>query len=126
MPYTFWYMAHGGQEIIAVNAALLLSGEVQERVTRLNALLYADEPDGFMFGPTFVPHITLGQLYVRGANLLELTERFDAILTETPRLQLSVEKIAGRNQVASLRISRTPDLLRLHANFMDAAKTISA
>ena len=126
MPYTFWYMAQGGQEILAVNAALLLGGEILERVARLNTLLYAEEPDGFLFGPTFVPHITIGQLYVRGAKLLDLTERLNAILSQTVPLELAVEKVAGRNQVAALRITRTPELLRLHANFMDEAKAISA
>lgn len=114
------------ESIIAVDAVLLLSGEALERITQLNALMYAEQPDGFQFGPTRVPHITLAQFYVRRTNLLELINRADTILRETEPLDLSVAKLKGRNQVVSLRIGRTTELLRLHARLMDEVKTLSA
>jgi 2'-5' RNA ligase len=115
----------GSQQVLAVNSALLLPAEVVERVIRLNALLYAEQPAGFLFGPTMVPHITLGQLYIRAANLLALIKRLDTLLFQTAPMELSVSKLVGRHQVVSLRVTRTPELLRLHANFMDEAKAFS-
>jgi 2'-5' RNA ligase len=113
------------QEVIAVDAALLLSQEALERVTQLNALMYAEQPDGFAFGPTRVPHITLAQLYVRRTNLLELIRRLDSVFREIQPLELSVSKLVGRDHVASLRIHRSPELLRLHAAVMDECKKLS-
>lgn len=124
-PILFMSMVTDRQEVIAVDAALLLPPEAAERVKGLNALMYAEQPDGFEFGPTRVPHITLAQLYVRRTNLLELIRRLDAVLREVAPLELSVSKLAGRDQVASLRIGRTPELLRLHAAIMDEVKKLS-
>jgi 2'-5' RNA ligase len=113
------------QEVLAVDAALLLPPAATERVSRLNALLYAEQPDGFEFGPTRVPHITLAQLYVRRTNLLELIRRLDTVFREAEPLGLSVSRLVGRDQVASLRISKTAALLGLHAMIMDEVKKLS-
>lgn len=112
-------------EIIAVNVALLLPPDAMERVARLNSLLYAEQPEGFLFGPTVVPHITIAQLFVRRENLLALIRQMDVILSVTEPLELAVTKIAGRNQICSLRLTRTAELLRVHASLMDEVKLVS-
>src|SRR5688572_30745555 len=99
----------GDHQVIAVDAALLLPDPAQERVQRLNALLYSERPDGFLFGPTAVPHITLAQLFVRRSNLLALIERLDKVFRETAPLSLSVNKISGRGKVVALRVDRAPE-----------------
>ncbi len=118
-------MVYSDQEIIAVGVVLLLPEEVQERVCQLNSLLHAERPDGFLFGPSTVPHLSLAQLFVRRSSLLALIERLDKTLRETEPLPLSVAKISGRGAVASLRIARTPELFRLHAQMMDEVKSLS-
>jgi 2'-5' RNA ligase len=118
-------MVMNSTDILAVNAALTLPDVVSERVLRLNALLHAEQRDGFRFGPTLVPHITLAQMYVRRTNLLELIRRLDGVLREAAPMQFSVSKLVGRGQVASLRIGRTPGLLRLHTAIMDEVKSLS-
>jgi 2'-5' RNA ligase len=113
------------QDILAVDAALLLSAEAADRVRRLNELMYAERSDGFVFGPTRVPHITLAQLYVRRTNLLDAIRRLDAVFREVRPLELSVARLVGRDQVVSLRIRRTAELMHLHAAIMDQMKSIA-
>lgn len=118
-------MAIDRLDVIAVNAALLLPPGAMERVSKLNSLLAAEQPGGFSFGPTRVPHITLTQCFVRRSNLLELIRRMDAVFREAEPVQLSVSKLVGRDKVVSLRMTRTPELLLLHAALMDEIKKLS-
>lgn len=108
-----------------MGVALLLPEEVQERVCHLNSLLHAEQPDGFLFGPSTVPHLNLAQLFVRRSSLLALIERLDKTLRETERLTLAVTRISGHGAMTSLRIARTPELFRLHAQMMDEIKSLS-
>ena len=117
-------MADNFQKTIAVDCALLLPVPAEERVRSLNALLYAEQPDGFEIDATHLAHISLAQMFVRRSDLLPLIEKFHSILSEQHPLPMRVSLVATRDSTVSLLLDRSLELARLHARLLDSCKTL--
>lgn len=105
--------------LIAVDVALVPPQWVQERAFRVNAELLSG---GLRLDATHIPHISLAQFFVfRGAVPL-LTERLDLVLRQTPALPISVLTVMEQHSAITFLLDRSPELLELHENIMDAIK----
>jgi hypothetical protein len=111
-----------GEEILAIDVALVPPEWVQERARSVNAALPASHPEGFRFDATHPPHISLVQQFVRRSRLPALIEQFDPILRATPLLALRVLQIASRDLTVSFLVEPAPDLHHLHERLMDSAR----
>ena len=111
----------GSQEssLIAVDVALVPPEWVQARARRINGAL---QSGGLHLDAAHVPHITLAQFFLlRGAVPL-LIERLNLVWRSVAALPLSVLAVVERQSTISFLLDRTPQLLELHENLMDALK----
>ena len=111
----------GPQEssLIAVDVALVPPEWVQARARRINGAL---QSGGLHLDAAHVPHITLAQLFLlRGAVPL-LMERLNLVWRSVAALPLSVLAVVEQQSTISFLLDRTPQLLELHENLMDALK----
>ncbi|MBI3895130.1 MAG: 2'-5' RNA ligase family protein [Acidobacteria bacterium] len=106
-------------EIIAVDVALLLPESARERAQAINAILWAQQQDGFQFDATHLPHITLVQLFVQRKNLSSLIQSIDSILRHVSPLSLRVTKFGKTQTTSHLLIERTSELQSLHERLTD-------
>ncbi len=104
--------------LLALDVALLLPPEIQDRVARLNARL-TGPPDGFRFDSGHLPHVTLVQQFVPAADLQLATAEVGAVLSGIEPLTLGAERLASNGLTTSLVLAATPTLGTLHTRLMD-------
>lgn len=104
--------------LLAVDVALLLPSEVQNRVSRINARL-SGPPEGFRFDSSHLPHVTLVQQFVPAADLPLVTTEVGAVLSSFAPLTLTTERLASNGLTTSLVLGATQTLGAVHTRLMD-------
>ena len=104
--------------LLAVDVALLLPPEVQERVARINSRL-PGPPEGFRFDSSHLPHVTLVQQFVPAADLPLVTAEVGAVLSSFAPLTLTTERLASNGLTTSLVLAATQTLGAVHTRLMD-------
>ena len=104
--------------LLAVDVAVLLPDPLLQPLLRLNAALLPP-PDGFRFDNTHLPHVTLAQLFVAGAQLPGVIQETAATLRSVPPLRLLPAGLSRGRTASSVRLEPTDRLIGLHARLMD-------
>ena len=108
--------------VIAVDVAILPPQSVSEMATQLNALLPAAESKGLRLDAAHLPHVTLTQQFVNANAAEDVANAVATVLRGRAPLPL---RIAGPGRGSSsvwMQIDRTPALLDLHRDLMNALK----
>lgn len=108
----------GTTRLLALDVVLLLPGAATSAVARLNARLQSP-PAGFRFDDTHLPHITLVQQFVRGADLGAVVRALGHIAAQFPPIALRGAGLARGRTATSLAVTDGATLQRLHARVLD-------
>ena len=107
---------------VAIDIAILPPADVAARAIALSAALPSGESQGLLLGADCLPHITLTQQFVPYASLDPLLAQLDRVLHDREPLHLRVTGGGkGRNSVW-MAIERTPELVNLHEQLLQAAE----
>ncbi len=107
-------------DLVAIDVALLLEGDVAERARELNAALAAGRAGPLVLDEAHLPHVTLAQQFVDRARLDELFLELDRIVRHEPALSLRIAGSTVVHGTVQLAVDTSPDLQRLHELVMDA------
>jgi len=110
--------------LIALDVALLPPPDVTRRALDLSASLPPAESQGLRLDPEHLPHVTLTQQYVREEELDTAFERVDEVLRGQTPLRLLVTGGGKSGHTVSMTIERTPDLVALHEQLMEALRGV--
>ncbi len=103
-------------DVLAVDLALLLPESLQAWCRRMNASLLRDEPAGFTFDATHLPHLTLVQQFVRRVDLEQFSQRVGSFLEG--KAPISLRGVGSERGGSALRVEATAELQRLHEELM--------
>jgi hypothetical protein len=106
---------------MAVDIALVPPGWVQDKARAVN-LMFDGTPDGFRFDDTRVPHVSLAQFFTARASLPVLIGAVDLVLRGRRPFDLRVLTIAANGRTVAYILDRTPELLLLHDDLMNAVQ----
>jgi len=104
---------------IAIDVALLLPEPVVARVVALNRILSAHGQNLRLDG-SHLPHITLAQQFVAGANLPGLLAAVAGIARAERPFELQVRGVLRQATALTLAIAHSEPLQRLHESLMGA------
>ncbi len=105
-------------QYLAVDVAIIPPSTVQQRLSELNRQTL-EPPEGFRFGPTRVPHLTLAQQLVARDRISELATELGALLRHEHPIDLTATAVSVPRRTASLGIAPSPSLTSLHERIMD-------
>jgi hypothetical protein len=118
-------------KLIAIDVLLEPDRTMIGKSNALNARLRENYPAGYELDATHVPHVTLLQRFVRAKDLDAVTAAIAKVLaaeqpTELKLKTKSLEYVMwGGVAVTALVVERTPELMRLHHNIIDAVAPFS-
>lgn len=110
---------------IAVDVALLLPPELNERVKAWNAAVWAQGQEGFLFDATRLPHITLFQLAIEAVQQDELCERVAAVASKHQALDLRAPEILQTSSSVQLVVERHARLKELHEELVECLSDLA-
>lgn len=108
--------------MIAIDIAILPPPEVSARAIALSAALPADESQGLLLGADYLPHVTLTQQFVLSESLDSLFTQIDRVLRDRAPLRLHVVGGARGTNSVWMSIERSPELVSLHEQMLEAAE----
>ena len=107
---------------IAIDVAILLSGDARAVVERLNAGL-APAPDaGFRFDASHHPHVTLSQHFVRRGRLAEVRRLVGGVVGRFGAFEARVTGARAGRTSQVLTVEPSAPIRRLHEALMDALR----
>ncbi len=113
------------KELLAVDVALLLPEETNELCRRINTALVQDDPTGFAFDSTHIPHVSLVQQYVLKSNLAALCSEVGRVLKGRSPLRLRALETAFVGTPTLLRIAKSDALRQIHDDLVNALAGLS-
>jgi 2'-5' RNA ligase len=118
--------AEGPALPVAIDIAILPPPEVSARAIALSAALPARESQGLLLGDDRLPHITLTQQFVPSEAVDVLLAEVDRVLSSHAPLRLRVTGGGTGSSSVWMSIERTPELVALHAQLMQATESIES
>ena len=115
-------------EITAIDILLQPDATMLKHAAANNARLLKVYPKGFALDATHTPHITMLQCFVRVADLDKVYAAAHKVLTAAKVNAMKLEAFkyyyapAGATGVAGICAKPTPEILKLHADIIAAAK----
>ena len=106
--------------MIALDVAILPPPDISRRAIELSATLPQHESVGLRLGGDMLPHITLTQQFVPGEEIDTVLDRVGSALAGLVPLRLSVTGAGRGRSSVWMAIDRTPALMELHRQLMDA------
>ena len=103
--------------LLAVDLALLLPPLLTRSVTKLNRRLKSP-PDGFLFDPDHLPHLTLAQQFVRETDLKALHSIIGQRIQHQLPLQLQTTQLSSSRTACTLGVTLSPELMTFHRQLM--------
>ena len=107
---------------IAVDVAILLSGDARTVVERLNASLDHAPDAGFRFDASHHPHVTLSQHFVRRARLAEVRRLVGGVVGRFEAFEARVTGARAGRTSQVLTVEPSAPIRRLHEALMDAMR----
>jgi 2'-5' RNA ligase len=111
-------MTTPGAPLVALDVAILLPPPIAAVADAVNAELVRQRPEGFRFGRTHLPHVTLAQLFARRSNVERLADRIRLVLRGRPPVPLRTTRLARGRTTVSIEIAATAALQQLHEQLM--------
>jgi len=106
--------------VIALDVAILPPLDISRRAIELSAKLPQHESVGLRLGGAMLPHITLTQQFVEGEKIDTMLDRVGSALVGLAPLRLTVTGAGRGRSSVWMTIDRTPALVELHRQLMDA------
>ncbi|MBI2070604.1 MAG: 2'-5' RNA ligase family protein [Elusimicrobia bacterium] len=113
-------MAVPKERLLAVDAALIPPLSICRLAGEINETLLAEEPDGFRFDQTHIPHITLLQQFIRASCLPDATRALDQSIGGFRAMALEIRRSERISTTAHLVVEPNADLRRLHESVVEA------
>lgn len=111
-------------EVIAINIALEPDQIMIEHTLRANSRLKKVYPNGYEFGPTYIPHITLLQRFVLSKDLDKVLKVVHSVSENPSSWKLKAYKYyyipLNGIGIAAIAIERTEEMMRLQQKLSDA------
>lgn len=107
-----------------MDIALLLPDEARAQAEAVNRALRLTRPDTLHLDDMHFAHVTLLQQFVRYENLPALAVRIETVLRGRSALTLAVTGAGRTDETVVLLVERTPALLELHTELMDACASL--
>lgn len=112
-------------DLLALDAAILLSAPCRRRLAELNRTL-RPPPDGFRFDATHLPHVTLVQQFVEAGRVDEAVRRAAAAARGAAPFRLRSTGVSRGRTASTLRLAAVEPLVRLHLRLLDALEDLDA
>ena len=106
--------------MIALAVAILPPPDISRQAIELSAKLPQHESVGLRLGGDVLPHVTLTQQFVPGEEIDTVLDRVGSALVGLAPLRLSVTGAGRGRRSVWMAIDRTPALMELHRQLMDA------
>jgi hypothetical protein len=107
---------------IAVDVAILLSGDARTVVERLNASFDHAPDAGFRFDASHHPHVTLSQHFVRRGRLAEVRRLVGGVVGRFEAFEARVAGARAGRTSQLLTVGPSAPIRRLHEALMDALR----
>ena len=115
----------GHSTTVAIDVAIIPPEAVRQRLAELNARTQSP-PDGFRFGPTRLPHLTIAQQLVGRAHVRALIDQLGALLERIDPIVLTTTAVSMPERTSSLGIAPNPSLSDLHTEVMNLLQPFHA
>ncbi len=107
---------------IAVDVAILLSGDARAAVERLNAGFDHAPDAGFRFDASHHPHVTLSQHFVRRGRLADVSRLVGDVVGRLAPFDVQVTGAGSGRTSQVLAVAVSAPLRQLHERLMDAMR----
>jgi hypothetical protein len=121
----------GADRLIAIDVLLEPDQTMIAKANALNAELRGNYPAGYSLDATHAPHVTLLQRFVRAKDLDAVAAAVTKVLaTESPTSMVLTANgydyaVWAGAAVTILVVERTPELMRLHRDILDAVAPLA-
>ncbi|HCM68121.1 MAG: hypothetical protein A2898_02275 [Candidatus Kerfeldbacteria bacterium RIFCSPLOWO2_01_FULL_48_11] len=108
-------------EILAVDVAILLEGELRELAIQLNREIRNSNPNSYELGDDKKPHITLGMGFVTEHDVDRFVNALNASLKDQTSVDarfLGIEILDGGRH-SDMKLEKTEELVSLHKRIME-------
>ena len=112
------------EKLLAIDVAILPPADVSTRAVELNASMTGEGAQDLHLDAEHLPHITLTQLFVREDELDVAADHIGAVLRGQPLLRVQVSGVVRSGHTLSMAIERTPALVGLHEQLMEALRGV--
>src|SRR6266540_973797 len=109
-------------QLLALDVALLPPPDVRQRAIELNAGLSARGSQDLQLDEDHHPHVTLTQAFIRAEELYAALGRVHEVLRGLRPLVVDVSGGGHSGHTVSMEIERTPRLVELHEQLMEALR----
>lgn len=111
---------------LAIDIAVLLPSPVQDRVRRLNASFDASDGRGFRFDNQHLPHLTIGQHYVRPESLPAVRHHIGRLVSDMVPFEVLITGSLASRTAQLLKVERSAELYLFHTQVMNAMQPFEA
>ena len=109
-------------KVVALDVAILPPPDIMSGAIACSAALPAEGSQGFRLDGEHLPHITLTQQFVRHEELDMVFSRVEDVLEGRAPLRIRITGGGQSGHTLWLTAERTPELLDLHQQLMDALR----
>jgi 2'-5' RNA ligase len=107
----------------AIDIAILPPADVSARAITLSAALPADQSQGLLLGADCLPHITLTQQFIPSESLDQFLAQVEYVLQDRQPIRVQVTGGGKATNAVWLSIERSPQLVNLHEQLLQAAES---
>src|SRR5687767_14164477 len=110
------------EKLLAIDVAILPLADVSTRAVEFSASLAGEGPQDLRLDAEHLPHVTLTQQFVREDELDVAADHIASVLRGLAPLRVQVSGAGKSGHTLSMSIERTPELVDLHEQLMEALR----